>query len=205
MQAPLYKLDLGQVEDDDELDRSGSHGAEGKIRTAFQLASRWKAVLLLDECDMYLEKRSAADLKRNRIVTRRSCPLSYLLILELTRLAGFLQELEYYPSLLFLTTNREKLLDPAIYSRIHLTINYPSLDSASRHQIWSSFLDRESSSVSADELKILADLEMNGRRIRNIVKTARIMAKQQNRAICFKDITAVMRITEGVHVETFEH
>ncbi|KAI9147175.1 26S proteasome regulatory subunit [Paramyrothecium foliicola] len=188
MHAPLYKMDLGQLEHDLDPDmriRSGrvEDSPEDKIKTAFKLAAKWKAVLLIDECDMYLEKRSDASPARNRIVNR------------------FLQELEYYPSLLFLTTNREKVLDPAIYSRIHLTINYPALDTQSRRQIWSTFLARTSSAVSATELDVLAGVQLNGRRIRNIVKTAGIMTKQQQRAICFDDVKSVIRITEGIVIE----
>ncbi len=113
----------------------------------------------------------------------------------------FLQELEYYPSLLFLTTNREKVLDPGIYSRIHLTINYPGLDIPSRRQIWSTFLDREeSSTVSEADLDSLAQIDVNGRRIRNITKTSRIVAKKAGRGISIEDIKNVMRITEGVNI-----
>lgn len=104
--------------------------------------------------------------------------------------------------MLFLTTNREKVLDPAIYSRIHLTINYPALDLSSRRTIWRTFLEHEgTSTVSSTELEALAGIDVNGRRIRNIVKTARIMAKQANRGISFDDVKKVMRITEGVTVE----
>ena len=157
---------------------------EDEIVTAFDLASKWKAVLLIDECDLYLEKRSdSTSVKRNRIVTR------------------FLQELEYYPSLLFLTTNREKVLDPAIYSRIHLTINYPALEAPSRRTIWKTFLDREKAAdFSEEELDRLAAMDVNGRRIRNITKTACIMAKRARRTICFDDIKHVMRITEGLEL-----
>ena len=117
-------------------------------------------------------------------------------------LLGFLQELEYFPSLLFLTTNREDVLDPALRSRIHLTINYPELDLLSRRTIWQTFLQREGgSTVSSTELDVLAQIDINGRRIRNLTKTARIMAKQAGRGICFDDVKKVMRITEGMVVE----
>jgi len=156
---------------------------ESDITTAFSLAAKWKAVLLIDECDLYLAKRKDDSPTRNRVVAR------------------FLQELEYYPSLLFLTTNREKQLDPAIYSRIHLTINYPPLDSASRHAIWQNFLQREEgSTVSTEELDVLAAVDIDGRRIRNVTKTAAIMTKRQGRGISFEDIKQVMRITEGLRV-----
>lgn len=198
IQAPLYKMELGQLKEDQEYERDerderyeryerydvntlAGRKSEDDITTAFKLAAKWNAVLLIDECDMYLEKRSDSSPKRNKLVSR------------------FLQQLEYYPSLLFLTTNREKVLDPAIYSRIHLTINYPALNVPSRRTIWKTFLDREASStVSEAELDILASIDVNGRRIRNITKTARIMTKRQSRGISFDDIKHVMRITEGL-------
>ncbi|KAJ9134155.1 26S protease regulatory subunit 4-like protein 1 [Pleurostoma richardsiae] len=181
MHTPLYKMELSELAEDEE--DSGTEKDDDDISSTFDLAARWNAVLLIDECDMYLEKRSEASPKRNKIVSR------------------FLQELEYYPSLLFLTTNREKVLDPAIYSRIHLTINYPALDVPSRQAIWHNFLEREpGSAVSNAEVKVLAAVEVNGRRIRNIIKTARIMAKRERRGICFDDIRRVMKITEGLAI-----
>jgi len=92
------------------------------------------------------------------------------------------------------------VLDPGVYSRIHLTINYPGLDTGSRRLIWKTFLDREGSSVSEAELDKLAELDLNGRRIRNVTKTARIMAKRAGRTICSADVQQVMRITEGVEI-----
>jgi len=132
---------------------------------------------------MYLEKRNDNSPDRNHVVSR------------------FLRELEYYPSLLFLTTNREKVLDPAVYSRIHLTMNFPALDKPSRLAIWKTFLSREEdSTVTEEEYDKLADIDINGRRIKNVTKTARIMAKRAGRGISFGDIKNVMRITEGVSV-----
>jgi SpoVK/Ycf46/Vps4 family AAA+-type ATPase len=191
IQAPLFKMELGQindVEDDDDHydDRRRSRAArdaEDHILNAFELAAKWKAVLLIDECDLYLEKRSDASPKRNRLVSR------------------FLQELEYYPSLLFLTTNREKVLDPAIYSRIHLTINYPALDAPSRRKIWNTFLEHDGGAeISESERELLAQINVNGRKIRNLVKTARIMARRRGEPVGFDDVRKVMRITEGLTI-----
>ncbi|KAM0271901.1 hypothetical protein ACHAQH_008925 [Verticillium albo-atrum] len=203
--APLYKLELGEgspttcVRDGEysrsrsrtrSRDRSRSHSPEmirSDVTTAFKLASRWGAVLLIDECDLYLEQRGDNSTQRNKLVSR------------------FLTELEYYPSLLFLTTNRERVLDPAVYSRIHLTINYPALDAPSRTKIWTTFLSHGTeSSISDRELEVLANIDVNGRRIRNIVKTTKIMAKRAERPICFDDVKKVMRITEGLVIENPE-
>ncbi|GKT89584.1 AAA family ATPase [Colletotrichum tofieldiae] len=193
IQAPLFKMELADYdEDENRRDRDDREPESPRPRdstrsmdftTAFSLAARLGAVLLIDECDMYLEKRSDASSKRNRMVSR------------------FLKELEYYPSLLFLTTNRERSLDPAIYSRIHLTINYPALDKPSRLLIWRTFLEKNGSVISEADFEALSNIEVNGRRIRNIVKTAGIMAKREKRKIGFGDVKKVMRITEGIEVE----
>ena len=61
---------------------------ESRLEEHFQLAHRWGCILLLDEADVFLEARSKTDLKRNAIVS------------------VFLRLLEFYPGILFLTTNR---------------------------------------------------------------------------------------------------
>lgn len=130
----------------------------------------------------------------------------------------FLQKLEYYPSLLFLTTNRPGTLDPALQSRIHLTINYPALDPASRLTIWRNFLMRQAAHssktatasgntlgkyrprITEEEIRVLAGLELDGRRIKNLVKSAGIMARREGRGVEIGDLRKVLRITEGVEI-----
>lgn len=61
---------------------------EFNLTKQFKRASSWGAVLLIDEADVFMERRSTNDLNRNSLV------------------AGFLRSLEYYDGILFLTTNR---------------------------------------------------------------------------------------------------
>ena len=42
---------------------------EDSLEQVLELTSKWNAILLLDECDMFLEARSAADIPRNRLVS----------------------------------------------------------------------------------------------------------------------------------------
>lgn len=70
-----------------------------------KLATLWKAVLLLDEADVYLESRERGDLTRNSLVSI------------------FLRALEYFQGLLFLTTNRVGTFGDALISRIHIIIH----------------------------------------------------------------------------------
>jgi hypothetical protein len=65
VRRPLYVLsagELGQKADD----------VEARLRDALELAEKWDAVLLFDECDVFLQERSggggAGDLARNEIV-----------------------------------------------------------------------------------------------------------------------------------------
>ena len=61
-----------------------------------RLAYRWQVVLLLDEADVYLERRATNDVLRNSLVS------------------VFLRNLEYYRGILFLTTNRVGDFDKAV-------------------------------------------------------------------------------------------
>jgi SpoVK/Ycf46/Vps4 family AAA+-type ATPase len=123
--------------------------------------------------------------------------------MQLTCPTAFLQKLEYYPSLLFLTTNRPGVLDAALASRIHLTINYPPLDPESRLKIWRMFLTRAKipAHITEEERRVLASIDLDGRRIKNVVKAAGIMATREGRGLEFDDVKKVVRITEGIIVQ----
>ena len=79
--------------------------------------SRWGAILLLDEADVFLERRSSQDLVRNGLVS------------------VFLRKLEYCEGVMFLTTNRVAQFDEAILTRIHLMLRYDDLNQAARTTI----------------------------------------------------------------------
>lgn len=89
--------------------------------------------------------------------------------------------LEYYQGILILTTNRVACFDAAFKSRIHLAIRYPSLCNDSRRTLWQTFLRRVSEQA-ADELgtsgvlERFADEPLNGRQIKNLIRTASALA-----------------------------
>ena len=136
----------------------------------FKLATLWKAVLLLDEADVYLESRMSGDLARNSLVSI------------------FLRALEYYQGVLFLTTNRVGTFDEAMLSRIHVVLHYPAFADSERQQIWNtSFrkLSEERQDVKvgpglmeyALENQSVLDLKWNGREIRNAFNTIVALAE----------------------------
>jgi AAA+ superfamily predicted ATPase len=58
---PLYPINIGELTSDASI--------VSKLQWHFSTASRWDAVLLLDEADVLLEKRSYEDFRRNGIVS----------------------------------------------------------------------------------------------------------------------------------------
>lgn len=80
--------------------------------------------------------------------------------------------------MLFLTTNRIANIDPAFHSRIHVTINYASLSVESRRHIWQTFLGPDSR-LPAEDVDRLSRVDLNGRQIKNVLKTARMLARSQ--------------------------
>lgn len=154
-----------------------SSEVETSLTTILEMVAKWNAVLLLDECDVFLEARSAHDLERNKIVSI------------------FLRTLEYYEGILFLTTNRVKNMDPAFQSRIHISMEYPGLGKASRTQVWKNFLARGVDHVFADdEIATLAEIDINGRQIKNVLKTAQLLACHKGENLGYEHLKTVLSV-----------
>ncbi|KAK8122717.1 P-loop containing nucleoside triphosphate hydrolase protein [Apiospora sp. TS-2023a] len=138
---------------------------ERSLSSNFRLAKSWGAVILIDEADVFMERRSTADLERNSLV------------------AGFLRALEYYEGILFLTTNRVGSFDDAFISRVHVQLYYPEFTEDERQQVWKTFMDKLERdrkgymrlSYAAKEYireSKKSGLKWNGREIRNAFQTA---------------------------------
>ncbi|KAI1504847.1 hypothetical protein F5X99DRAFT_370075 [Biscogniauxia marginata] len=87
-------------------------------------ATIWGAIVLIDEAEVYLEQRQSGHISRNALVT------------------AFLRTMEYFPGLLFLTSNSIGLFDEAVMSRIHLAIRYDRPTDEQRRDIWRSLFDK---------------------------------------------------------------
>jgi len=153
VQRPLYMVSSGDL-------GTSSTDLDHQLSRIMDMTSTWRAVLLIDEADVFLERRSLHDLHRNAMVS------------------VFLRVLEYYTGILFLTTNRVTTFDDAFKSRIHIPIRYTDLSPASRKQIWRNFCARVPGGVDIDDagLDRLADHDLNGRQIKNAVKAAESLA-----------------------------
>ena len=62
MRQPLYMMGASELGDT-------AAEVEESLEQVLQLTSKWNAILLLDECDVFLEARSTADIRRNRLVS----------------------------------------------------------------------------------------------------------------------------------------
>jgi len=60
-QRPLYRVTTGELSTDVEK-------LEKQLSDAFRLGARWKAVVLLDEADVLMSRRTVEDLRHSSIV-----------------------------------------------------------------------------------------------------------------------------------------
>lgn len=147
---PLYVLEMGEL---------GTNLAEVEksLQRVFARATRWNAVLLFDEADVFLSKRQESDLERSAIV------------------GVFLRLLDRYEGLFFLTTNRAEVIDPAFKSRITLKLDYPELDLGARKQIWQKMLSAAGFRQDDLDMDRVAEAPIDGRKIRNQVRLLRTL------------------------------
>jgi hypothetical protein len=188
---PLISLTSGDLSVD-------SFDVEHNLSYFFELGQRYGALVLLDEADVYLEKRRSMDIARNGLVSI------------------FLRALEYYRGLLILTTNRVQSFDGAFLSRIHVALHYKNLRDEDRERIWAANfdrLDRDSDgnvhvSVAARAFiwgsREVRSLKWNGREIRNAMQTALALAESDAQdegadktVITEKHLRAVVKLSKG--------
>ena len=151
LKKPLYTVSVG------ELGVKGGD-VERNLTQILDIANTWGALLLIDEADVFLEARTAYDVGRNALVSI------------------FLRMLEYFQGILFLTTNRVSVFDPAFASRIHIGLRYDQLTPKAKKSIWKLFInkvkalpDTQVEELTEEEYSRLANFEMNGREVRSFL------------------------------------
>ena len=172
MQVPLYTLSAGEI-------GIMPTTVESEISSALEKCTLWNAILLLDEADVFLERRELNSLKRNELVSI------------------FLRLLEYYEGMMFLTTNRVSTIDPAFESRIDVSIDYPNLTPELRLQIWENFLYRDEAvqaAIGKEDLVPISKLALNGRQIKSAVKTAQLLAMSREEGLKVEHLKKVLRL-----------
>lgn len=59
--------------------------------------------------------------------------------------------------------------------------------------------------ITDGQLKKLCDLKMNGRQIKNILKTAQLLASKKREGLSYEHVTTVMEVTQHLHNSTMEN
>ena len=157
----------------------GTNGqdVEHNLREVLDKGSRWNAVVLLDEADVYIRERGH-DLHQNAIV------------------AAFLRVLENHTATIFMTTNRMDDVDDAVISRCLARIDYrmPSIDS--QRAIWQVLTRLNSISLASPGLshdraidRILEHYgNLSGRDIKQLLKLAALWCDGRNEGLSFETI-----------------
>ncbi|KAF8911924.1 P-loop containing nucleoside triphosphate hydrolase protein [Mucidula mucida] len=169
VKRPLYLVGAGDLGTD-------ANSLDLALERVFEVATTWKAIVLIDEADVFLEQRSLHDLVRNAMV------------------AVFLRHVEYYRGILFLTTNRVKAFDEAFLSRIHVALHFHELPVESRRQVWAAFIAKVGATevISAGEIEQLAKRDVNGRQIKNAARTAQSLALGRGEKLSFKHFISTL-------------
>lgn len=108
------------------------------------------------------------------------------------------QVLEYYEGILFLTSNRVNTFDDAFKSRIHVPLKYDNLPVDSRNKIWRNFLSKTEGGIDIDDVgyESLAKVDLNGRQIKNVIRTAKSLAQFHNRKLDREKLEQVIGIQQ---------
>lgn len=159
LQRPLYTVQCSQLGIDAET-------LEKELLQVFARASRWGAVLLLDEADVYIHERGS-DLVHNAIV------------------GVFLRVLEYYDGVLFMTTNRGDTVDDAVLSRCTARVVYGVPPIEHQRRIWAVLMKANGVEPDADLIYDITTYQhdLSGRDIKNLLKLCMMVQRHTGRTI----------------------
>ncbi|RMZ68508.1 AAA family ATPase [Pyrenophora seminiperda CCB06] len=168
MKVPLYRISAKDL----------SLDVETKLQEITETCTRWNAIILLDNVDVFPKDES------NKLAST------------------LLRVLEYFEGTMFLTMNSLQALDPLFRSRIHISIEYTSFTIETRKKVWLNILNFSSQkhNITENQLIQLADKDLDGRQIKNIIKMAR--QSTFGLTLTYRDITNTLEATQYLYNET---
>lgn len=172
VKRPLYSVQCSQL-------GTNEQALEKKLNEVLERAQRWKAILLIDEADVYVHERGN-DIQQNAIV------------------GVFLRVLEYYRGILFMTSNRETVIDDAIMSRATAWIRYDIPDADRAIAIWQVLSKQYKAELRATDIKALAEKfsSISGRSIKNLLKLATLLSARKQEPVTVSSIEYVSRFLD---------
>jgi hypothetical protein len=178
LHRPLYCVSMGELGTTPDI-------LEERLLDILDMCTPWGALVLIDEAEMLLERRTKNDIVRNAMV----CVM--------------LRLLEYYTGILFLTTNRVQSLDPAFQSRVQCALRYDALDAPARARVWADLMSH------APDLEVAADVDMdalavhalNGRQIKNALQLGIALARHEGVPMSMRHLDATLDLTTAFLAE----
>jgi hypothetical protein len=164
---PLYSVQCSQLGVDPA-------SLEKELMLVLRRASRWGAVGLIDEADVYVHERGN-DIDQNAIV------------------GVLLRLLERYRGMIFLTSNRATVIDDAILSRAiaHVRYELPTRDQLIA--IWKILSDNyKVKFTDAQIIELVQDYPgISGRNVKNLLKLATVVARKAKEPVSVATIEQV--------------
>ncbi|CAH0046736.1 unnamed protein product [Clonostachys solani] len=163
---PLYRLSAAELGEN-------ARAVEERLQMVLELSEKWDAILLLEDCDGFLQDRAIVGVA--------------------------LRLFDFYKGLMFLTSNHPEAIDSAMQSRINLRLNYPDLNASFRENIWKQLIWSlgQANTLSNDDFAKLRAIELNGRQIKNVAKFAVLFATREREAFCMQHIELVLEATHN--------
>ena len=87
-----------------------------------------------------------------------------------------------------------RTFDEAFLSRIHIALHFRELSHDAKAQIWAAFLRKVGIALTQDEVAKLAERDINGRQIKNVIKAAESLAAFDNVKLDLKQLQQVTKI-----------
>lgn len=169
IERPLYCIQSSQL-------GVSAEELEGELIKVLSRAMRWGAILLIDEADVFIHERGD-DINQNAVV------------------GVFLRVLEYYSGTLFMTTNRDTMIDDAIISRCTAQVKFqiPTPDGQAR--IWKILANASNIDLPDSEIKkfVKRHPAISGRDVKGLLKLANMMAVKANKKITAESIEGIMQ------------
>jgi SpoVK/Ycf46/Vps4 family AAA+-type ATPase len=145
-------------------------------------AVRWKAILLIDEADVYVYERGSS-IEQNAIV------------------GVFLRVLEYFRGVLFLTSNRETVIDDAILSRTTAHIRYDLPSTEEQIKIWDILSKQFKIKLEKSEIEkyVNAFPNISGRTVKNLLKLSKLLADREKKPISLELVKYASQFLDGAN------
>lgn len=171
---PISCGDLGQY----------PYEIERNLQPLLKLALQVSAIVLIDEADTFLtDRRVAKNYTHSAVVS------------------VFLRYLEYFPGVIFLTTNQETEIDDAISSRA-ISLPFNPLDATSRTKIWKSHLSKGTSNLKEQAIHLICEelgknYELDGREVKKLAQLSLDVSRQREEEISIDIIQQMYDLTHS--------